>query len=211
MYTLYYSPGSCSLAVRTLLNEIDATFEAINVKDEAQRAGFLKANPRAMVPTLMVEGKPLTEGAAILTYLADTHKSALLPQAGWERAKALEWLAFANSTLHPKYGVCFAALYKLGMKPEEAAKNPSVALALDGIQKCWDEVEQVLSSGQKYITGAQPTVADVLLTVIANWSPMMPRAITFGANTKAFFTRVTKLPYYAKAMSAENVEYKVAA
>lgn len=211
MYTLYYSPGSCSLAVHALLNEIGATFEAINVKEEKNRAAFVKANPRAMVPTLVVEGKSLTEGAAILTYLADTHKSALLPQAGWERAKALEWLAFANSTLHPKYGTCFGALFKLGMKPEEAATNSVVSAALDGIQKCWDEVEQVLSSGQKYIAGEQPTLADVLLTVIANWSPAMPRTINFGPKTKAYFGRVTGLPYYAKAMSAEQVQYKVAA
>jgi glutathione S-transferase len=212
MYTLYYSPGACSLAVHALLNEMGASFEAINVKEEKNRPAFLKANPRAMVPTVMVEGKPLTEGAAILTYLADTHKSALLPQAGWERAKTLEWLAFANSTLHPKYGACFGALYKLGMKPEDAAKEKMLVPVLDSIQKCWDEVEQALSSqGTPYLVGDKPTVADVLLTVIANWSPMMPRTVTFGPKTKAFFGRVSSLPYYAKAMEAEQVQYKVAA
>ncbi len=210
MYTLYYSPNACSLAVHALLIDIGAKYELVNVKEAQNHDAFVKANPRAMVPTLIVEGKPLYEGAAILTYLADTHRSTLLPVAGWERAKALEWLSFANSTLHPKYGALFASLFKIGMSPADADKNPLTSAALDGIQQCWDQVEQELQSKQ-YMVGSEATIGDILLTVIANWSPAMPRTIKFGPKTKAYLTRVSALPSYQKAMAEEKVEYKVAA
>ncbi len=210
MYTLYYSPGACSMAVHVLLNETKAKYDMVDVKDAQNKAAFGKANPRLMVPTLEIDGKVLREGAAILITVCEREKSALLPASGFERAKALEWLSWANSTLHPKYGAVFATLFKLNIGKDDALKNPLTDAALTGIQKCWDEVEQELAD-KDYICGKDMTVGDILITVIANWSPNMPRPINFGPKTKAYLARVSARPSYKQALADEKVEYKVAA
>ncbi|MBU6140659.1 MAG: glutathione S-transferase N-terminal domain-containing protein [Proteobacteria bacterium] len=208
MYTLYYLPGSCSLAVHVALNEVGADFKLENVavpNGQPRSPEFLKINPRGGVPVLKIDDFILREGAAILTYLLDTHKSALLPQSGLERASALEWLCFANSTLHPAYGRCF---FQHGVLGDLAKENPLYKPSIEKIQKSWNEIEEHLQT-RDYLCGNNCTIADILVTVIANWSPMMKEPINFGPKTKAFFTRVISRPSYQKAMATEQVTYKV--
>ena len=107
MYTLYYSPGACSMAVHILLEELGASYEAVKVDlraGEGQKPEFLKLNPRGQVPVLVEDGAPLKEGAAIIIHLLEQHNSPLLPKDGPERAAALEWICWCNATLHPAYG-----------------------------------------------------------------------------------------------------------
>ena len=144
MYKLYYSPGACSLAIHVALNEIGAPFELENVAAPAgqpKSPEYLKINPRGSVPTLQIGDFILREGGAILIYLLDNHKSDLLPQSGLERARALEWLCFANSTLHPAYSRCFFQHRILGV---EAKSNPLYKPSIAQIQKYWDEIEEFL-------------------------------------------------------------------
>jgi glutathione S-transferase len=55
------------------------------------------------VPTLVIDGRPLTEVAAILFYLARRHPEArLLPVSDFEQeAHVISWMSFAAATLHP--------------------------------------------------------------------------------------------------------------
>ena len=84
MLTFYFAPGSSSMAVHIALHEIGASFEPrpLSFAREEQRAPeFLRVNPEGKVPTLIIDGRPLTEVAAILFYLARTFPEAgLLPQ-----------------------------------------------------------------------------------------------------------------------------------
>ncbi|MDX2112928.1 MAG: glutathione S-transferase N-terminal domain-containing protein [Alphaproteobacteria bacterium] len=210
MYTLYYTPGACSLAVHVALREIGAQFKLENVaspKGQPKPASFLAINPRGCVPVLKIDEFVLREGAAILTHLLDTHKSPLLPASGLERARALEWLAFANSTLHPAYGRLFFLMGQLG---EKAASDAIFDAAIQSVQKLWDDVEGQLSKTQ-YLCGSEPTIADILVTVIANWSQYFPKPIAYGPKTKALFSRIIARPAYQAAMQAEEVTYKAAA
>lgn len=209
MYTLYYKAGACSLAVHVALEEVGAKYNLVSSTgaDGKLSPEFLKANPRGAVPVLEKDGFVLREGAAILTTLLDEHKSPLLPASGNARAIALEWLAFANSTLHPAYSTMFGLNAALG---DKAAENPLYDAAIAKIQKWWDDIEQHLGQSA-YLAGEQCTVADILVTVIANWSPAAKKPINFGPKTKALFTKVIARPAYAKALADENVTYKVAA
>jgi len=209
MYQLFYSPGSCSMAVHVLLNEIGQKVELIkaDLKAQPRNPELVKHNPRGQVPVLVVDGKTLREGAAILTYLCETHKSPLLPASGWERAKAQEWLASANSSLHPAYGRAFFLARQLG---EAAATSPVMKAAIESIQTYWDEIESQLAS-QPYICGKDVTVADILITVIANWSSYLGNVITFGPKTKDYLKRISDRPAYQQALKTESVEYKAAA
>ena len=106
MLTLYFAPGSSSMAVHIALHEIGAPFESKPMsfkKNDMRSAEYLALNPEGKVPMLVVDGQPLTEVAAILFYLAKRYPEAgLLPRDDIEAdARALSWMSFAASTLHP--------------------------------------------------------------------------------------------------------------
>ncbi|HZT87370.1 MAG TPA: glutathione S-transferase family protein [Stellaceae bacterium] len=106
MLVLYFSPGSSSMATHIALHEIGAPFETRLIalsKKEQHRADYLAVNPEGKVPTLLIEGRPLTEVAATLYYLAKTYPAAELWPAGGieEEAQALSWMSFIASTVHP--------------------------------------------------------------------------------------------------------------
>lgn len=202
-YKLYYMAGACSMAVHVLLNELQQPFELIKARSEAgeKTAEFLAVNSRGQVPVLVTSaGQTIREGAAILTYLCETHASTLLPASGNERTTAQEWLAFANSTLHPAYGAYFFL---------NAQKAPAelTDAALARINTLWADVEKQLGTSP-FIAGSSLTVADILLTVIANW---VADKTTLGPKTKQLLATVTARPSYQKALAAEQVTYKAAA
>jgi len=207
MYKLYYAPGACSMAVHVALNECNqpVTLEKIDIFTGQNRTPeFLKLNPRGQVPVLVDGDQPLREGAAILMHILEKHNSPLLPKSGKERTEALEWLMFANATLHPAYGRVFF-LMRNG-----AAEGQAMDAAIASINKLWEEVDQHLST-HTFVCGEHITIADILLTVIANWSSNMPQPIRLGANVKRLLKNIIARPSYQTALAVEEVEYKAAA
>ncbi len=106
MLTLYFAPGSSSMAPHIALHEIGTPFESRVVsfaKKETRTPDYLALNPEGKVPTLLVGGRPMTEVAAILFYLAKRFPEArLLPVADIEaEAQAISWMSFLASTVHP--------------------------------------------------------------------------------------------------------------
>jgi glutathione S-transferase len=106
MLTLYFAPGSSSMAVHIAMHEIGEPFEArpMSFKNKDMRsASFLEINPVGKVPTLLIDGRPLTEVAGILFYLARRFPEAdLLPHGDLEaEAHVVSWMSFIASTLHP--------------------------------------------------------------------------------------------------------------
>jgi glutathione S-transferase len=106
MLTLYFAPGSSSFAAHIALHEIGVPFEGRPMsfhRDDLRSASYLALNAEGKVPTLIIDGRPLTEVAAILYYLAKRFPDAgLLPRDDIEAdAQALSWMSFAASTLHP--------------------------------------------------------------------------------------------------------------
>ena len=106
MLTLYLSPGSSSMAPHIMLHEIGVDFESrwISFAKREQRAPeYLKLNPEGKVPTLLVDGHPLTEVAATLSYLAKRFPEAhLFPEGDLEaEARVVSWMSFVASTIHP--------------------------------------------------------------------------------------------------------------
>jgi len=104
--TLYFAPGSSSMAPHIALNEIGCPFEARPISFHAgdlRKPGYLAINAEGNVPTLLVDGRPLTEVAAILYYLGRTYPEARLWPAGDIEAEArvVSWMSFAASAIHP--------------------------------------------------------------------------------------------------------------
>lgn len=210
MYQLYYSPGACSMAIHVVLNELNQPVELkpVSIQNgDTRTPEYLALNPRGQVPLLLVDGNPMVEGAAMITYLLDTHgPSELLPAKGWERAQALQWLMFANATLHGAYG----RIFWLNKIAKDDAQKALIMTAIDQVQGLWDQIEQELQ-GKPFLAGQHCTAGDVLVTVIANWGAWLPKPINFGPKTKALLKAVSARPAFQKAVAAEGVEYKAAA
>ncbi len=93
------------MAAHIALHEAGAVFEVCPLsfsRRENRSPAYLALNPAGKVPTLLIDGRPLTEVAAILFYLARRFPDAgLLPEGAEAQAHALSWMSFAASTLHP--------------------------------------------------------------------------------------------------------------
>jgi glutathione S-transferase len=94
------------MAPHVALHEIGLPFESRPIsfaRRENRTAAFLALNPEGKVPTLLVDGRPLTEVAAILFYLARRFpESGLLPAGDPEaEAHVLSWMSFIAATVHP--------------------------------------------------------------------------------------------------------------
>lgn len=103
--TLYYAPVTCALAPYITLTEAGADFDVrpVNLRKGEQRSPeYLKLNPKHQVPTLMIDGKPLTENPAIQVWIARNFpKAKLLPDDPMQYVKAISILSFCASGIHP--------------------------------------------------------------------------------------------------------------
>ncbi len=113
---------------------------------------------------------------------------------------------FCNATLHNAYGKAFWSFKAFTGDTQEKV----LTAAVEGINKLWADVEERLGKSP-YLAGKDITAADILLTVIANWSSYIPKPIQIGPNTKKLFKNVIARPAYQKALATEKVEYKAAA
>jgi glutathione S-transferase len=174
-------------------------------KGQNRTPEYLELNPRGQVPVLKTGNKVFRESAAIAIYLADKHISALLPDTELERLKALEWLEFYNSSLQQAYGSYF--LMSKNLK-DENAKQASCDLAARRIGFLWREIEAHLSN-HRYLCGENLTLADIFHAVIANWTSVISPPITLGPNILRLCKEVTELPFFQKAMHAEDIRYSL--
>ena len=105
MLTLFFSPGSSSMAPHIALHEVGAPFESRPIslaKKENRTPAYLAIHPAGHVPTLLIDGRALTEVAGILFYLARSFPQArLLPDDIEAQAQAVSWMSFIASTVHP--------------------------------------------------------------------------------------------------------------
>lgn len=199
---LYYKPGSCSLAPHIALREAGADFAIELVDTDAQKtetdADFSRVNPNGYVPVLHFDGdQVLTEGPAILQYLADRFPNAeLAPKAGTlERVRLQEHLNFLASELHKAFG----PLFRGPLSEEEKTAT------LEKLHRRLDHVERLLSDGRAHLQGDAFTVADAYLFVVASWTGPTGIGLDRWPNLKTFVARVAERPAVREAMRAEGL------
>src|SRR5690242_1292318 len=108
MYTLYYAPGAASMLPHLALLETGAPYELKLVDTAAKQhksAEYLKLNPNGVIPTLVADGAPMAEAAAMALLLAERHPEAkLAPAPGSpQRAAFLQWMLHFANTLQPTF------------------------------------------------------------------------------------------------------------
>jgi glutathione S-transferase len=198
---LYFSPGACSLSPHIVLLEAGLRFTAERVdlgkKLTASGADFRAINPKGYVPALeMDDGSVLTEGPAIVQYLADQAPgSKLLPPTGdIARYRVLEWLNFISAELHKNFGALFNPAATEDMK-KAARANISHRLAY---------VSRELE-GKDYLLGEQFSVADAYLFTVASWAGHVQIDLSDWPALQAFLARVGARPAVQQALRDEGL------
>ncbi len=177
MYTLYYSPGSASMVVHLALLELGLPHELRLVDMEARAhkdPEYLRLNPNGLVPTLIVDGAPVFECAALLLLLGERHPDAdLAPTAGDpHRAQYLQWTVHFANTLMPAFRQWF---YPQDFAPADVEAE-SKAAAAGRIEAAWDRVDRHLAANGPYLLGEKLSLADLYLTMLMRWSRNMPKS-----------------------------------
>lgn len=198
---LYFSPGACSLSPHIVLLETGLAFSTERVdlgkKITASGADFRSVNPNGYVPALELEdGAVLTEGPAIVQYLADLAPQAkLLPAVGKvERYQALGWLNYISTELHKN----FSPLFKPDAS-DDMRDNARKMLALR-----FSHIAQHLDS-QDYLAGAAFGVADAYLFTVLGWADFVKFSLADWPQLQAFRERVGARPAVQQALRDEGL------
>jgi glutathione S-transferase len=205
-YTLYYSPGSASLAVHWMLLELGVEFEAKRVSIDAgqQRSPeYLRINPTGRVPTLSVDGKPYGESAGLLMLLAERHaQKGFAPAPGSPtRADWLETMIFLANTLLPAMRDWFYA----GTDGDPQGADAVSALARRRIEGAWDRLDARMADGRTYLLGNELSTADFLATMLMRWSRNMPRPATTWKHLAPYIQRMRSRPSFIEVNRREGL------
>ena len=192
-YTLYYSPSGASMAVHWMLIEMDVAFEArlTDIETGAQRsAEYLRLNPAGRVPTLIVDGVPRHESAALLMLLAERHPDKdLAPAPGSsDRAEWMELMIYLANTLLPAMRDWFYA----DEDGEPAGADAVRALARRRIEEGWDRLDNHLADGRAYLVGGKLSTVDFLAVMLMRWSRHMPRVATSWQHLAPYIKRIDR-------------------
>ena len=198
---LYYASGACSLSPHIVAREAGIAIDTVKVdlttKKTEDGQDFLVLNPKGYVPALCLDnGQILTEGPAIVQYLADQKPaSRLAPSAGtMERYRLQEWLSFLGTELHKSFSPLF----------NQASSDDAKRAAKENITKRFTYLDQKLA-GSKYLMGETFTVADAYAFTIVTWADFVGIDLKPYPNLSAYLGRIGARPKVQEALKAEGL------
>ncbi|XXN65824.1 glutathione transferase GstA [Enterobacter ludwigii] len=198
---LYCKPGACSLSPHIVAFECGLDFTQVNVdlqkKVTEQGEDYWQINPKGQVPALQFDdGSILTEGVAIVQYLADLKpdRNLLAPTGSLTRYHTLEWLSFVSSELHKTFSPLF--------RPDTPEEYKTIVRAQ--LEKKYQAVNEALQDKQ-WLLGLRFTVADVYLFVVTRWAKAIKLDLSGLDALEAWFNRVAERPAVQAALKAEGL------
>jgi glutathione S-transferase len=206
IYSLFYSPDRASLAIHWMLIELGVPFKAhlVDFATNAHKsADYLRLNPDGMVPTLVIDGKPYFESAALALLLAERHPEGglcLAPGAPG-RADYLQWMLYFANTLQPLYRAWFYTDEVGGVESAEAVRMRARAR----IEKVWERVDARLRESP-YIADTKPSAVDFHAVMLMRWSRYTPKpADQWGAIT-FYLERMMAIKSFALLRQREGID-----
>ncbi len=198
---LFYKPGACSLASHITLRESgkDFTLDGVDLMKKRLENGddFFAVNPKGQVPALLLDdGTLLTEGVAIMQYLADTvpDRQLLAPTSSLSRYKTIEWLNYIATELHKGFTPLF--------RPDTPEDFKSTIRAL--LEKKMQYVNDALQDNQ-WICGSRFSIADAYLFTVLRWAYAVKLNMAGLSNIDAYMARMAERPAVAAALKAEGL------
>ncbi|MBP6612540.1 MAG: glutathione transferase GstA [Aquabacterium sp.] len=198
---LFLKPGSCSLASHIVLEEIGRPYDTETVdlakKLTASGADFWAINPKGYVPALLLDdGDLLTEGPAILQYLADLAPELQLAPANGSKARyqLQSWLTFIGTEVHKNFSPFF----------NPAATPEMKDLARANLQRRLGYVNDQLA-GRDFLMGDTFSVADAYLFTVVGWAKFVQLDLSAWPHLIAFQGRVAARPATQRALKAEGL------
>jgi len=198
---LFYSPGACSLSPHIVCREAGIPVELAKVDLKTKKYGgggdYLKVNSKGYVPALQLDsGQVLTEGPAIVQFLADQKPDArLAPKNGsFERYQLQEWLNFITSELHKG----FSPLFKPNT-PDEYKR-----ISRDNLSNRIEWLDKQLD-GKDYLMGNTFSVADAYAFTVLSWTKPLQFDLSRWPNVTAYLARVGARPNVQEAMRTEGL------
>lgn len=198
---LFLKPGACSLSPHIVLEESGLPYEteAVDLKTKVTASGadFLAINPKGYVPALqLASGELLTEGPAIVQYIADqVPASRLAPANGTlERYRLQSWLTFIGTELHKSFSPFF----------NPAAGDDWKAIARANLERRLAYTDAQLA-GKSYLLGEDFTVADAYLFTVLSWAKFIQLDLAQWPTLHAYQARVTARPKVQAALKAEGL------
>ncbi|MCP1627912.1 glutathione S-transferase [Citrobacter amalonaticus] len=199
---LFYKPGACSLASHITLRESgkDFTLDGVDLMKKRLENGddYFAVNPKGQVPALLLDdGTLLTEGVAIMQYLADSvpDRQLLAPVSSISRYKTLEWLNYIATELHKGFTPLF--------RPDTPEEYKPTVRAL--LEKKMQYVDAALNEGQ-WICGSRFTIADAYLFTVLRWAYAVKLNMDGLDHIAAYMKRMAERPGVAAALKAEGIQ-----
>jgi glutathione S-transferase len=206
MLKLYTAPGACSTACHIALQEAGVPFETKVVDFESgflDSKDFLAINAKGYVPFLEIgQGRTLTEGTAILQYIAaQAPEKNLIPTKGFEHFKALEWLNYVATEVHKPMSSLFMAET---LVPDATARKHFVNVVH---QRLADQFSYLNTSLEKhsYILGDHYSVVDGYAFMILSWTKHLNIDLSKYKNIVNFQNRIYERPATQRAFKAEGI------
>ena len=203
---LYYAPGSASFMVHWLLIELDLPYE-LRLVDFASRAQktpeYLALNPNGVVPTLVVDGKPQHEAAALALWLAETHPQAGFapPVADPRRLDFLQWMFDLANEVQPLLRQWWYPAEVAG----EANSDAVHARVAQRLAAHWQRIGAHLAAHGPYLLGDAPCVADFYLVMLMRWSRNSPVPATDQPELLALAQRMKARPTFKTLYEREGL------
>ncbi len=211
MLELHYGPGACSFVPHVALEAIKAVtgedFVAHPVKlhkAEQRTPAYLAINPDAQVPTLVVDGKPLTQIVAICDYLDRRYPQVgLLPTESWARAQAMSQLLWMNNTVHTTFTHVFMPdKFAEGEATQAELKRFNAALYTRQLGR----IQDWLASARPYWFGERLACHDAYALTLLRWGGFAGIDPDSLPAYKAYVERVAGHPAVAAAMAREGIK-----
>jgi glutathione S-transferase len=197
---LFLSPGACSLSPHIVLREAELPFEAVKVDLKTHKladgSDFHAISPNGYVPVLQLDsGEYLTEGPAIVQYLADLkpEKKLAPPNGTMARYRLQEHLNFISTELHKQFGPLFS--------PDTPDAFKQVVVAKIG--KRFDFVTTELAT-RPYLMGDHFTVPDAYLFVMTTWAGFVGISLDKWPALVQFAERMRARPAVKTTLEAET-------
>lgn len=207
--TLYYMQGTRSLRPRWLLEELQLPYELALIdlfKGQGQSDEYQRINPLGALPSIIIDGRVMTESGAICHWLTDRFPDSGLAPApdSPERMQYERWMYFAPGTLEPMLTVIF---YHEAILPPEQRIPEILPWARQQLEPVLAMLEHELA-GKAYLLGEGFSSADIMIGSALAWirNDLQPYP-----QLMAYVERLQARPAYQRAIEEPVVSRRAAA